>query len=109
MRADVRLYRQWAEVKLDVLRARTGCGFQGKLRQLEDEQEKAIHNWFLKHSSRVEEFPVLREDLEALDSLVNSGAWASLQSLCVFVLDSASVSAAAACLFAHSRGPSPGF
>ena len=44
LRADVRQYRQWAEVNLDVLRARTGAGFRGKLREDQDKQEKAIRN-----------------------------------------------------------------
>ena len=76
LRADVRLYRQWAEVKLDVLRARTGCGFLVKLRQTRDEEEKTIHNWLVKHGSRALELPWLRQDLEALDALVSSGAMA---------------------------------
>ena len=44
LRADVRQYRQWAEVNLDVLRARTGAGFRGKLRERKDQQEKATAN-----------------------------------------------------------------
>ena len=76
LRADVRRFRQWAEVRLDVLGARFGCGLQGKLRTLEDQQEKIIYNWFVRHGSRAQEFPLLRQDLEALDSLVNSGAFA---------------------------------
>ena len=62
LRADVRQHREWAEANLDVLRARTGEGFQGKLKQHEGRQEQAIYNWLAKHGTRAQEFPLLRRD-----------------------------------------------
>ena len=77
LRADARKHREWAEANLDVLRARAGDGLQGKLRQHQDRHEQVIYNWLAKHSTRAQELPLLRQDLEALDSLVTSAAAAA--------------------------------
>ena len=74
LRADVRKHREWAEKNLDILRSRTGNGFQGKLRQLQDQHEQVIYNWLARHRTRAQELPLLRHDLEALDFLVSSVA-----------------------------------
>ena len=74
LRADVRRHREWAQANLDMLRSRTGKGFQGKLRQTKDRHEHAIYNWLVRNRTRLQELPLLRKDLQALDSLVTSVA-----------------------------------
>ena len=77
LRADLRKHREWAAANLDTLRARAGNGFQGKLRTLQDRHEQVIYNWLAKHSTRAQDLLLLRQDLEALDSLVTSAAAAA--------------------------------
>ena len=74
LRADVRRHREWAQANLDMLRSRTGKCFQGKLRQTKDRHEHAIYNWLVRNRTRLQELPLLRKDLQALDSLVTSVA-----------------------------------
>ena len=74
LRADVRRHREWAQANLDMLRSRTGKGFQGKLRQTKDRHEQAIYNWLVRNRTRLQELHLLRKDLQALDSLVTSVA-----------------------------------
>ena len=74
LRADVRRHREWAQANLDMLRSRTVKGFQGKLRQTKDRHEHAIYNWLVRNRTRLQELPLLRKDLQALDSLVTSVA-----------------------------------
>ena len=77
LREDARLYAQWVYGHLEELRARSGYGLRGRLRQASGPEEKAVYNWVMRTVTRARLYPRLALDLRALDVLVDTGAYVS--------------------------------